>query len=820
MQAERPWRKARWIWVGKTMPESAGPIIRPASPSPEDVNRYAYFRLAFDLDSRAMPATAVIRLSTDGRYKLRVNGKPASSGPRRSTALMKEADRVDIASLLRPGRNVLAALVHTYGRDTSWYQIPLPDQRALFGIGGFFCEGRICADDSSGRLSHGVVPEPIHLDTGPQWRCMMATAWDRESPFLGMGFPEWYDARAEPSGWDLPSFDDSAWGRPVELVVPDRGNGADHEPFPNLVNSSPCMDPVRTTVSLPEVLEVRGDGEPCPIALPWRASPGHHRLIARFREYSLGCLGFDIEQAGEPTAGESRLSIATGERLDGNRLHIPPDIGGIANQVDHRYVTGEGRREFTLFEPTGMKYAQIEVEVGNTPLTLHALRLVGETRPDRGGFFECSDPGLNAIWKAGSRTVALCTVDTIVDCPGREQRAWLGDGYVSILVGLVSQGHTEAMAKFLSDAATGQRGDGMICATSCCDLAADGTVYCPDFALLWLLSCAEYHRYTGDRDLILRLFPQMARLLRWFLRYVDERNLLVDVPGWVFIEWAGELERKGSLLVLNALFAASLDAVRGMLPTLFDGLLPEARGLSDRIRAAIELDFWDEGRQAYRDSPQLESPISQQANAVALCFGAAPDERSERALCSILDQGRVALTKAWRWDVDRPFDSRKGVIMAQPFYARFLHQVLMLRGRAEDLLASIRRWLPMLEDGDTFRESWQLTAATSMCHGFSSTPTYDLSTCILGLSPAVPGFSRARLKPSLSPGIAWAKGAVPTPFGLLCASWSTADEGYFDCTVDVPRGMSLEVEVDGFASGDIVVRGPEVRSFRLPRSGA
>jgi alpha-L-rhamnosidase len=52
------------------------------------------------------------------------------------------------------------------------------------------------------------------------------------------------------------------------------------------------------------------------------------------------------------------------------------------------------------------------------------------------------------------------------------------------------------------------------------------------------------------------------------------------------------------------------------------------------------------------------------------------------------------------------------------------------------------------------------------CHGFSAGPTYDLTTYVVGLSPAEPRYARARLDPFLGP-LQWTAGSVPTPHGWI-----------------------------------------------------
>ncbi len=89
---------ARWISV--------------AGASPFDYGVY-HFRRSFDLP--APPASFLIHVTADNRYKLYVNGEFVSLGPARGDLHHWRYDSLDIASHLRTGRNVLAAVVWNFG---------------------------------------------------------------------------------------------------------------------------------------------------------------------------------------------------------------------------------------------------------------------------------------------------------------------------------------------------------------------------------------------------------------------------------------------------------------------------------------------------------------------------------------------------------------------------------------------------------------------------------------------------------------------------------------------------------------------------------
>ena len=55
-----------------------------------------------------------------------------------------------------------------------------------------------------------------------------------------------------------------------------------------------------------------------------------------------------------------------------------------------------------------------------------------------GAYFRSDDPGLDTLYRAGVRTDQLNSVDSYIDCPTREQRAWVGDAVVHQMVDLAT----------------------------------------------------------------------------------------------------------------------------------------------------------------------------------------------------------------------------------------------------------------------------------------------------------------------------------------------------------------------------------------------
>jgi len=61
---------------------------------------------------------------------------------------------------------------------------------------------------------------------------------------------------------------------------------------------------------------------------------------------------------------------------------------------------------------------------------------------------------------------------------------------------------------------------------------------------------------------------------------------------------------------------------------------------------------------------------------------------------------------------------------------------------------------------------------------------------VLGVVPTAPGFARVRIRPHAC-GLKWARGAVPTPRGIITVAWKRVN-GRMELEYDVP--VSIEVE--------------------------
>ena len=815
-------QRARWIAPSEAqvdMLAMVGAVFERRRPSLTlQRNGFCYLRKTFDLESA--PSKAVACISADGRYRLYINGVYAGRGPARCDPAFQSYDERDITPYVRAGRNVIAILLHSYGRDMSWYQLPPAPHLAAFGCASVFFQADLSLSDNATSLQ---------VDSEGSWRWMKANAWRQNTMAGPVGFEEVFDAREAPQGWTSSEFDDSGWRLVRVLEFPALNLATPSHPFPHMVPRA--IPDLFERELLPAALlfsgEVEGVESDSPSeqatseslvetgaerienakALP---SGGKATIAPGKRDFGL-VFDFEDTVAGYPrveltAAAGAIVDIAYSERLQGLRPE-PPQPGLVTSPHAHRCVTREGRQTWEKFEWVGFRYLQVTVRKQTGPVVLHKVSLNETGYPvEERGSFECSDELLNRIWRAGANTVRRCMHDGYEDCPSREQRQWLGDLYTESLTNYVAFGDTRLIARALRSVAQAQRTDGMVPMAAPGDLAATQGFAIPDWGLYWILSLGRYVEYTGDLTPAAEIFPAVLRLLDWFDRFVDEDGLLNKLPEWNFIDWA-DVDRRGECTAMNALYHRTLriteDLARRLeMPRVANDLANRA----ESIAAAINAYLWDEHGGVYVDSRldgKQSHRISQQSNAAVIAYGIAPLERSERIFATILDNSRLAITPKRMMGVaeefDRPFNEEQDVVRAQPFFSHHLHRALVRAGLYDDLLHNIRSlWGEMLAGGVTTTwEAWD--PRESKCHGWSTTPTFDLSTEVLGVAPLEPGFARFCIAPH-PVDLEWAKGVFPTVRGDIRISWRRMRDS-FRIDVQAPAQTTAEIVLPEHVSG-------------------
>lgn len=822
------YRRAPFIWTPE-QPVNHQAYFQLVSREPlrrdDGCNRWFLFRRTFELP--AAPGAATLNITCDGRYKLYLNGAWAGRGPARSSPYYLRYDTHDAAPLLKAGVNTACVIVHVPGMDLAWYECQKGAYQPVFGDGGLYFD-----------LSAECSGKTLTVFSDEKWRLQECAAWNRDTPRSGWGqdFIEDFDAAQYPDGWMHADFDDSGWlparimrseGTPAETAT---GRGP-YEPFPCLLpreisqlHEAPAapadvvwIKTVKPRPDLPLNLQLYEE-ELCDTPAPQVEQPaalladddaetivrtapdGDVAFMLRFDPYRAGFPFIEIDAKG----GEI-IEIAAGEAIPGEFDSRVSGESGL-KIVNHltcshvfRYHARPGRQRFEKFEWTGVRALQLVVR--NAPDGV-AIRHVGLNRThypaQPGGAFSCSDPFLNRLWEIGRHTALQCMHDGWEDCPGREKRQWIGDGVVNLDIAAAAFGPSvyPLSRQFFYHAAESQRTDGLVQMFAPGDHRTDGVVI-PDFTLHWIMGLRRYWLYSGDLDTVEALFPAVEKALQWFERQVDDNGLIANVPFWHFIEWA-HVGRNGESCAINAMLAGALDAAEALASALSYNRAAARLG-KWRARAATALNerHWNDARGLYVDEVDPATGaqgmrISQQANALMIAFDIAPQERWPGMIERLSGDDALRFTAAPPIFIDAPpFDEARHVVRANTYFCHFLYTAYAKAERFDLALEHIRRFYrPMLDAGaTTLWESFEPSA--SLCHVFSATPVYQLSSHILGVQPLAPGFQRVRI--AIQPcGMDEAEGEFATPQGLVLVHWMRAGSGVA-LTVEAPENVALDV---------------------------
>jgi hypothetical protein len=821
--------RPRFIWIPQQAvdPQGSRSVYLGRPRRENETNRWFFFRKRFELTSPSVREH--FSITVDGRYELFVNGQRVGRGPVRCSPLFQRYDDYDLEPHLRDGANLIAVLVHALGVDAAFYETTKGLWQPTFGDGGLWADGAV--ETASGVTS---------LASDETWRCIQCDAWarDTERSNHSLGFIEDLDASRLPQDWTSPNFEDADWDRARVMLAGGGGpqapyGGMETRPFPILVpRGIPQLEErktaarrivwARTLASNPDLpLHRRAYEEPIAdldagaLRRPddllkleggsalIRTAPG--RDVAILLDFGAIRTGYPmIEISGQ---GGEIIEIACSEGLPGEwspggppaeaRITRKPWLGHDAHIC--RYRLRAGRQTFERFEWCVIRWMQLVVRDAPDGVTIHGLGANLTNYPvEERGRFECSDELLTKLWATGAYTLRQCMHDAWEDCPSREQRKWLGDVTVENLVGHAAFGPCVAplTAKYLAQAAESQRPDGLTQMFAPGDHRTDGMLI-PDWTLQWILCAADHWRHTGDLATIDAIFPSILKALAWFERQLDDNGLMADMPYWHFMDWAG-LGREGEACALNAELSGAFHAATMLARAVgWDRVADRLEARANSISKALNARHWEERRGIFVDvvdpcTGAQEPQVSQHANA-AMALWASPDPgQRQRALARITDGARLTFTAAPPIAPEGDIlDTEEGVVLANTFYSHFVYDALADAGMFGVALAQMRaRYGPMLEAGaTTLWESFRPSA--SLCHGFSASPTWQLSRRLLGVAPAGPGFSAIAVTPDLA-GLDHAGGVVPTAVGDVTVKLERDSEG-FAALVEGPADVPIQI---------------------------
>jgi len=315
----------------------------------------------------------------------------------------------------------------------------------------------------------------------------------------------------------------------------------------------------------------------------------------------------------------------------------------------------------------------------------------------------------------------------------------------------------------------------------------------PAWTFLWMRWAQEHYQLTGDAAFAKEALDVLERNADGIAKCINRLGLF-ELVSWNLFDWA-PMDQPNDGIVTHV----SCLCVLGLRQTarFAEQCKQSARAkrwnaLADKIAKAVNTHLWDAKKNAYIDCIHADGSrstiYSQQTHTAAYISGVATGARAKRCM-SIMEKPPKGFVEA-----------------GSPFFMFFALEGFAREGRWNDLIDTIRNyWGIQIDAGaTTFWEMYHPGSerhTRSHCHGWSAAPTYFLSTHVLGVQPAEPGFKKILIAPRTGD-LTWAHGRVPTPNGPVSVYWKRSG-GSFAIDIQLPAATPTRLELP--AAGKVKV---------------
>lgn len=734
----------------------------------ESVLEYGVFHFRKNFELKNQPREFIIHISADNRYRLFVNGKAACFGPARGDLEHWPYESIDIATFLKPGKNVLAAVVWNFGELKPWAQFSI---KTAFIVQGNSESEEIVNTDPSWK----VIKNPAYLP---------ASASTRETfgQFVVVGPCDRVDAALYPWGWETPGYDDHSWVTPRTLdVAHPRGVGTD-------INweMSPRRIPLMEQIQQRFATVRRTSGDPLPEGFLagktiWTI-PANQKITVLFDQQTL-TTGYPELLLSKGKG--SRIKLTYSESLfdskgqKGNRNEI--EGKSIVGYSDYFLPDGSPDRFFRPLWFRTWRYLQVDVETKEEPLVVINFSSEFTAYPLReNAVFESDQPGLKQIWNVGWRTARLCANETYYDCPYYEQLQYVGDTRIQALISLYMSGDDRLVRNSILNFNESRISEGL---TRSRYPSANPQII-PPFSLYWVDMVNDYWMLRDDPEFIKSFLPGIENVLDWFSQRIDrETGMLGKVEYWNFVDWALEWPwinekrdggvpqggmQDGNSSILSMQFAYAAQRASELFKYFDQTAVAEKYSqIADQITTAVYKKCWDESRGYLADTP-VKNEFSMHAQIFGVLTNTIP-ESSQKAFV-------------------KRFMNDKSLIQPTMYFRFYLTQTLKKAGLADLYLETLGLWNEMLQKGlTTFAENPDPTR--SDCHAWSASPNYDLLATVAGIRPGTPGFKTIEMEPALGT-LTFIKGQIPHPAGAIIFNLKRIGSGGISGEIMLPEGLT------------------------------
>ena len=490
-----------------------------------------------------------------GFYDASLNGKNFTKGflaPYRSNLDdYIYFDRYDLTCLLSEGENVLGVIVGNGLRNSTGGYIWDFDKAKFRGAPLTAFSLTLLYEDGS----EETVVSDFQTRTAP-------------SPILfdDLHFGEYYDARLEMPGWDLPGFDDSRWTSAL-VTQPPRGEERLCEAEPIVVKDT--ISPVSVTKISEGYVYDFGVNHAGIGQLKIKGEAGQ-RIVLRY---------FETYRDGKPYFRNNRF-------FDKDRY-----------QEDEYTCSGNGEETHVArFTYHGYRYVLVSgiTDEQAEPSLLTSLVLYSDIGV--AGSFRCSDETVNRIQEITMRSNYSNFHYFPTDCPQREKNGWTADAALSaeqMLFNLRPENSYREWLRNIQKALTDEgKLPGIIPTSGWGYHWGNGPAW--DCILIYLPYFT--YRYRGDKRILDGFAPPMMRYLQYLFSRLDENGIMeIGLGDWCEVGTDKEDNFSTPLAVTDTILTSDIAQKAAFL---FDVLKMEeqkqfALSLAAKTKNAFRSRLWD-----------------------------------------------------------------------------------------------------------------------------------------------------------------------------------------------------------------------------------
>ena len=370
------------------------------------------------------------------------------------------------------------------------------------------------------------------------------------------------------------------------------------------------------------------------------------------------------------------------------------------------------------------------------------------------GSFKCDNEEINKLWDVCAYTMLLNSREAFFDGIKRDRWVWSGDAYQSYFVNYYLAYDLDIVrrsVRMLRGRDPIKKHINTIC----------------DYTFLWISSVWDYYFYTGDKDFISDIYPEILDVLAFVKSRLDSDGMYERrADDWVFIDWS-TFDSNGPICAENMLLARAYESVAKCAEVVGDektakAATKHAKMIVERVNAL----YWDEEKGAFIDCYKSgKRNVTRHANIFALLFDYTDEKRKASIIKNVIYNDEITkITTPY-------FEFYELDAMCQ--IGDFGYMTSMLDSYWGEMLrlgaTTIWEEFDPTKKGIEHYEMYGGRYEKSLCHAWGASPIYLLGKYALGVKPTAPGYATFEVKPSTMC-FGEISGTVPTKNGNIFVS--------------------------------------------------